>query len=364
MQTVTTVGYGDSVPITLGGKLVASLCMIVAMIIVPLPIAIFSASLTELYFESRAKRRAARKAQYIFDNSFKKSNVVPPRSRSLEEDDFTQASSATNSSEKQDSADFGSMKSGDNVPSNFSALKSLDKNYYSQPSVGNQLSLEQQPSFGTTISSSTQHTRTDDASSKFSSAVTQDMTSISHLLDLIKQYQSKFTDETEFMQRKLNTLLEQQKHVEHWVNQAHSHLNHATSNIQHAHKQRTMPALHHGAPLSAHRSNSDDTELRQSSQQGLDTDSQVSARKYHFLPFRNRALSTSVDPSESEALQEANNLITPDDLNEARNAATVSSSTPTKEITAMEKKPRRPNILQTLFVKDPPSNTHSSRQDQ
>ncbi len=60
MVTMTTVGYGDVVPLTVAGKAVAVVIMLASLVMLPLPIAIFGANLTELYLEARMVRRARR----------------------------------------------------------------------------------------------------------------------------------------------------------------------------------------------------------------------------------------------------------------------------------------------------------------
>jgi hypothetical protein len=42
-----TVGYGDAVPVTVGGKLVASLTMLSSIIILALPISVIGANFTQ-----------------------------------------------------------------------------------------------------------------------------------------------------------------------------------------------------------------------------------------------------------------------------------------------------------------------------
>lgn len=49
--TMTTVGYGDKVPATPPGKFLAGLLMVCSLIMIPLPVSIFSANLIELYIE-------------------------------------------------------------------------------------------------------------------------------------------------------------------------------------------------------------------------------------------------------------------------------------------------------------------------
>jgi len=55
--TVFTVGYGDRVPQKPLAKVLTSIMMVGSYVMLPLPIAIFGANLTELYVEARLKRR-------------------------------------------------------------------------------------------------------------------------------------------------------------------------------------------------------------------------------------------------------------------------------------------------------------------
>jgi voltage-gated potassium channel len=55
--TMATVGYGDVVPQTPLGKLLAGIVMLTSVIFLPLPTSIFAANLTELYLDSRLSKR-------------------------------------------------------------------------------------------------------------------------------------------------------------------------------------------------------------------------------------------------------------------------------------------------------------------
>jgi voltage-gated potassium channel len=55
--TITTIGYGDIVPITLAGKLISSLCAFVGVVLIALPTSIIAGSFIET---SRAQRQIAR----------------------------------------------------------------------------------------------------------------------------------------------------------------------------------------------------------------------------------------------------------------------------------------------------------------
>ena len=177
MQTVTTVGYGDSVPITLGGKLVAALCMIVSLIIIPLPIAIFNANLTELYFEERSKRRAMRRA---FEYMQKDESGV----------DWDVPSEVMTADVKSigvlNSDDVGVVKEDEN-----DVFASVGFSPSSQRSI-NQHSV-------TTVSNSSQ---------------------LRHLLDLLSTYHGEFAKETESLSHSLTELREKQMMVQHWLIEA------------------------------------------------------------------------------------------------------------------------------------------------
>ena len=55
--TMATVGYGDVVPRTGAGKVIAGLVMLTSMVFIPLPLSLFGANLTELYLEARLVHR-------------------------------------------------------------------------------------------------------------------------------------------------------------------------------------------------------------------------------------------------------------------------------------------------------------------
>lgn len=61
--TLTTVGYGDAVPQTLVGRILGALLMLTTLVLLPLPMTIFTANLTELYLASRAKEEKALEAE-------------------------------------------------------------------------------------------------------------------------------------------------------------------------------------------------------------------------------------------------------------------------------------------------------------
>jgi len=63
--TMTTVGYGDDYPTSMGGKMVAILTMFCGLIVLSLPITIIGANFDELYREQRKKesQMKAQKAQ-------------------------------------------------------------------------------------------------------------------------------------------------------------------------------------------------------------------------------------------------------------------------------------------------------------
>ena len=54
---MTTVGYGDMAPVTLGGRVIGGLCAITGILIIALPVPIFVNNFTTLYdrYVSRKK---------------------------------------------------------------------------------------------------------------------------------------------------------------------------------------------------------------------------------------------------------------------------------------------------------------------
>lgn len=61
LVTLTTIGYGDVVPITMGGKLFAVLVMISGVGIAAMPAGIFASSFVQLVKEQERQRRSARR---------------------------------------------------------------------------------------------------------------------------------------------------------------------------------------------------------------------------------------------------------------------------------------------------------------
>eukprot|EP01126_Amoeba_proteus_P042218 TRINITY_DN4583_c0_g2_i2.p1 TRINITY_DN4583_c0_g2~~TRINITY_DN4583_c0_g2_i2.p1 ORF type:complete len:152 (-),score=37.05 TRINITY_DN4583_c0_g2_i2:386-841(-) len=55
--TLSTVGYGDTYPITVGGRIVAGFSMVVSMVIVAFPIAVFTTNFSEQYDIHLAKKK-------------------------------------------------------------------------------------------------------------------------------------------------------------------------------------------------------------------------------------------------------------------------------------------------------------------
>jgi hypothetical protein len=81
ITTLTTVGYGDIVPITIFGRIIASATMIVGVIGIAFPITIIGNSFHKVWYESekerqKARREASRHAEV--DESMNEADFVPP----------------------------------------------------------------------------------------------------------------------------------------------------------------------------------------------------------------------------------------------------------------------------------------------
>lgn len=66
--TMCTVGYGDQVPRTTAGKIVASMCMICGILVLAFPITLLSASFAQVY-ETTKEQKKRRKLQRLHDIS-------------------------------------------------------------------------------------------------------------------------------------------------------------------------------------------------------------------------------------------------------------------------------------------------------
>merc|ERR1711933_497311 len=59
MTTITTVGYGDTYPVTLQGRLVASVCMVCGILSVALPTTVLGVEFSNVFEMSRLDRARA-----------------------------------------------------------------------------------------------------------------------------------------------------------------------------------------------------------------------------------------------------------------------------------------------------------------
>lgn len=75
--TVITVGYGDFVPSGPLSKSIVSVLMISGYIMLPLPVTIFGANLTELYLEARSEAKKRKKARHGMDPSETDASELP-----------------------------------------------------------------------------------------------------------------------------------------------------------------------------------------------------------------------------------------------------------------------------------------------
>ena len=66
--TLMTVGYGDIVPVTVPGKLVASMAMIVAIVIVALPISVIGTSFTSNWVKYKAVTKRTERTVAVLQN--------------------------------------------------------------------------------------------------------------------------------------------------------------------------------------------------------------------------------------------------------------------------------------------------------
>jgi len=73
--TFCTVGYGDSVPVTVPGKLIAGLAMLVGILVVALPVTIVGSHFTDVYTSDRAAKEFAAKT-FQTDEDFKEANYL------------------------------------------------------------------------------------------------------------------------------------------------------------------------------------------------------------------------------------------------------------------------------------------------
>lgn len=87
--TVITVGYGDYYPVSAGAKALSGIMMISSFILLPLPVTIFGANLTELYLEARMKKKKRRSAGLTEDEQFDDSDGRWGRRMGVDDNDET-----------------------------------------------------------------------------------------------------------------------------------------------------------------------------------------------------------------------------------------------------------------------------------
>ena len=57
MITITTVGYGDMVPVTLPGRLFSSVCAVIGILVIAMPIPIIANNFTDFYSNQRKQEK-------------------------------------------------------------------------------------------------------------------------------------------------------------------------------------------------------------------------------------------------------------------------------------------------------------------